>query len=242
MKCNVENIQFKIIYIFTIRATMKILLIDDNQELIAQLSTYFNSSKKNITFCSNIDDAYDLIFEEYFDCFIINDKLNGTSTKEILSYIRDKDQHVPLILIFNYATTAITLEQFNLIEKYNCDDCIVKPFLPIELEIRIDNIFRKRRRKIIEINKNIYYDLFYEELYVNCQYVKLRKKEKRFLTLLLQNINQNVNINSIYNYVWEGEIKESYPLRQLVSDIRKVMNSDKNHIIPITGNGYRFEV
>jgi DNA-binding response OmpR family regulator len=217
---------------------MKILLIDECASTIKQIVSYFISPKYNVTISQTADEAFDFISEEYFDIYILNTQLSGASAQEIIRYIKEYDTHTPIILILNNNCA----KTFKLVLKHGCNDLIIKPFIAEELEIRIKNIFKKSRHKIIQIDENTYYDLLSEELYIDHKCVRLRKKERRFLTLLLQNINQNVSLETIYNYVWEGEVKNSYPLRQLVSDIRKLLKPSKNHLIPITGNGYKFEL
>jgi len=55
-------------------------------------------------------------------------------------------------------------------------------------------------------------------------------------------INKSVPIQTIEEYVWENEIKESYPLRQLVAELRKKFNTGQNFIFADKGIGYRFEI
>ena len=42
---------------------------------------------------------------------------------------------------------------------------------------------------------------------------------------MMKHINTLVTNEMIYHYVWEGEIKESYPLRQLLVELRKKLPS-----------------
>ena len=90
-----------------------------------------------------------------------------------------------------------------------------------ELEIRINNLLKQQTNETISIAPNIIYDLEYEELNIANEIIKLRKKERRLLTILLQNINHTVAYDVIENYVWENEIKDIYPLRQLVTELKK---------------------
>ena len=85
------------------------------------------------------------------------------------------------------------------------------------------------------------YDTGYEELKINGEVIKLRKKERRLLTLLLLNINKTVTFEKIENYVWENQIREQYPLRQLIFDLRKKFNNGEKFIFNDSGLGYRFE-
>lgn len=217
---------------------MKILLIDDDLTVQNLIAIHLVPPKYNVTIPQSVDEVFDLISEEYFDIYLLSANIKGIAASEILSYIKEYDMHTPIILM----SSVDCINTFKLVLQYSCSDLIKKPFIAEELEVRIKNIFKKSRHKIIQIDENIYYDLLSEELYKDHKCVRLRKKERRFLTLLLQNINQNVSLETIYNYVWEGEVKNSYPLRQLVSDIRKLLKPSKNHLIPITGNGYKFEL
>lgn len=119
-----------------------------------------------------------------------------------------------------------------------------KPFYLEELEIRIDKLLSKKSQKdsLIQISDNITFDMEYEELNIYGEIKRLRKKEKRLLSLLLQNINKTVSIEIIENYVWENEIKESYPIRQLVNDLRKEFDNGEKFIFLDRGVGYRFEI
>ena len=44
--------------------------------------------------------------------------------------------------------------------------------------------------------------------------------------LMIKNINTHVSFEKIYDYVWEGEIKQNYPLRQLIVGLRKKLPFD----------------
>lgn len=68
-----------------------------------------------------------------------------------------------------------------------------------------------------------------EEFMYQSNIIPLRHKEKRFCTLMIKNINHYVSFEKIYDYVWEGEIKENYPVRQLVAELRKKLPLDIIH-------------
>jgi DNA-binding response OmpR family regulator len=217
---------------------MKILITQDNKNITKEHLDTLKKQEYCVTLCSKSDDVFDIIDDHYFDLYIIAVQLEHTSIEDVLDYIKSKDTHTPIILLFD---TNSTLQNKRLL-KYKCDDALFLPFCFKQLQYRIEAIFLKQHQKVVHIEKNIYYDMLLQELFVNNECVRLRKKEQRLLTLLLQNINSNVSLETIYNYVWEGEIKSRYPLRQLVSDVRKLLKTKKNHIIPITGNGYKFEL
>jgi len=157
----------------------------------------------------------------------------------LLKYIRQKDISTPIIII----TASLELKNFKTAFESGCDEYIKKPFYLEELEIRINNLLEKKDdSNIIQISDNIIYDMEFENLKIDDKIVELRKKERRLLTILLQNVNTTVKTDTIENYVWENEIREVYPLRQLLSELKKKFNSGEKFIFSDKGVGYRIEV
>jgi len=141
-------------------------------------------------------------------------------------------------------TASIELGNIKSAYKNGCDDYLKKPFYLEELEIRIDKLMDKNTDKnsLIHISETITYDLEYEELSIEGVVKRLRKKERRLLSLFLHNVNKTVTAETIENYVWENEIKDSYPLRQLVNELRKQFDNGEKYIFTDRGIGYKFEI
>ena len=217
---------------------MKLLLIEDDIQLNTTISNFLQSIDYEVISVLDGEIAIDIIDKEDFDLFIIDINIPTINGLEIVKYIRQKDLSTPIIII----TASIELNNFKSAFEYGCSEYIKKPFFLEELEIRINNLFSKNNENILHISKNISYDMEYEELKIDNEVIKLRKKERRLLTILLQNVNHTVNNETLYSYIWENEIKQSYPLRQLVSELRKYFDMGENFIFSDVGIGYRFEI
>lgn len=219
---------------------MKILLIEDDITLNGTITDYLRFKGNDIVSLDDGNKAIDTIDEIDFDLYIIDINIPNISGLEIVKYIRQKETKIPIIII----TASMELENFKIAYQNGCDEYIKKPFYLEELEIRIDKLLSKKSQKdsLIQISDNITFDMEYEELNIYGEIKRLRKKEKRLLSLLLQNINKTVSIEIIENYVWENEIKESYPIRQLVNDLRKEFDNGEKFIFLDRGVGYRFEI
>ncbi len=216
---------------------MNILLLEDDIPLNTTLTNFLTLSDYKVTSLTDGKKALSQIDLMKFDFYIIDINVPNINGLDLVQYIRQKDLSSPIIVI----TASIELENFQAAFKNGCNDYIKKPFYLEELEIRINKILNKsNENNIIQIADNITYDMEYEELKIDNEVVKLRKKERRFLTILLQNSNKIVSTETIENYVWENEIKESYPLRQLLSDLRKKLND--NFIHTSIGEGYKIEI
>ncbi len=118
------------------------------------------------------------------------------------------------------------IQNFATAFENGCSEYIKKPFHLKELDIRINNLLTLNKPAIITLNDELTYDLSREEFYYQNKPIRLRYKEKRFCAILMKHINTVVSNEMIYDYVWEGEIKETYPLRQLLVELRKKLPFD----------------
>ena len=217
---------------------MKILIIEDDIQLNSTITNFLRYKGCQTTSVEDGEEALEYIDKNFYDLYIIDINIPKVSGLEVLKYIRQKDLITPVIII----TASLELENLKTAYKNGCDEYIKKPFYLEELEIKIDKIcVGNYKNEIINISDNISYDTSLEELVINGEIKRLRKKEKRLLTILLQNINKTVPTQTLENYIWENEIKESYPLRQLVNDLRKYFDNDEKFIFSEIGVGYRFE-
>jgi DNA-binding response OmpR family regulator len=219
---------------------MKILLTEDDSILNETIADYLTLKGNEVINLEDGIDAINIIDKSNFDLYIIDINIPHVNGLEIVKYIRNKDINTPIIMI----TASMELDSFTLAYKNGCDDYIKKPFYLEELNIRIAKLNGKSQNKnsLIKICDTVTYDLEYEELSVNGVIKRLRKKEKRLLNLFLNNINKTLTTEKIENYVWENEIKDSYPLRQLINDLRKHFDSGENFIFANRGIGYKFEI
>lgn len=217
---------------------MRVLLVEDDVQLNTTIQNFLLFKNYSVTALTDGIKALEQIDANGYDLYIIDINIPNIDGLEIIRYIRNKDLVTPVIII----TASLELQNFKTAFEYGCSEYIKKPFYLEELEIRIDNLVQKTETSVIKIAPNISYDCEYEELQVDNEFVKLRKKERRLLTLLLQNLNKTVKTQAIESYVWENELKETYPLRQLVNDLRKKFNSKEKFIVSEIGIGYRFEI
>lgn len=217
---------------------MKILIIEDDIQLNSTITNFLRYKGCQTTSVEDGEEALEYIDKNIYDLYIVDINIPKVSGLEVLKYIRQKDLITPVIII----TASLELENLKTAYKNGCNEYIKKPFYLEELEIKIDKIcVGNYKNEIINISDNISYDTSLEELVINGEIKRLRKKEKRLLTILLQNINKTVPTQTLENYIWENEIKETYPLRQLVNDLRKYFDNGEKFIFSEIGVGYRFE-
>ena len=127
----------------------------------------------------------------------------------------------PIIII----TASLEIQNLTDAFDFGCSEYIKKPFHIKELEVRVNKLLNKDS-KMIYFSEDFYYDEENKFFTFKKEVIDLRFKEQRLIEILLQNVDNLVPTEIIYDYVWEGDIKETYPLRQLVRDIRKKLPID----------------
>lgn len=201
---------------------MKVLIIEDDVQLSIAISEFFKIKAWDIVSAKDGLNAIDQIDNGNFDLYIIDINIPCINGLDLLKHIRKTDLDVPAIII----TASLEIQNFATAFENGCSEYIKKPFHLKELDIRINNLLSLKKPEIISLRDELIYDLSTEEFLYKNKSIKLRYKEKRFCTLMIKNINSVVSNEMVYDYVWEGEIKETYPLRQLLVELRKKLPSD----------------
>lgn len=217
---------------------LKVLMVEDDIQLNSTVKKFLEINDFNVTSSYDGNNAISLIDLNDYDIYLIDINLPNINGLDIVKYVRKKDISAPIIMM----TASLEVENFIKAYDNGCSEYIKKPFHLKELDIRIKNLLKIKKSNILIISENIKYDFEHEELIIKGRIVKLRKKVNRLLQILLKNINHIVKTDDIIDYVWENEIRDSYPLRQLVFDLRKVLDNKKNYVVPVVGIGYKFEV
>jgi len=211
---------------------MNVLLIEDDLQLAKIVKKILEAKNYKVTLVDDGDIALENLKNNYYDLYLIDINIPGVNGLELVKYIRNLHDDAVIIMI----TASIDEYYFQKAYEYGCDDYIKKPFHITELEVRIERLLKNQKKIKFDSYE---FDFGEMELYRNNNRVPLRKKEKKFLYLLLKNINKTVCSEKIIEFVWDGVNKKNYPLRQLVNEIRKKFDND--YIKTIVGIGYRFE-
>lgn len=214
---------------------MNVLLIEDDIQLNTTIESFLVFKNHMVTSLIDGYEAITTIDKEKFDLYIIDINLPNVNGLDIVKYIRNTDLFSPIIII----TASMEIDNLKIAFQSGCNEYIKKPFHLEELEIRINKLLNKSTNEIISILPNITYSFDYEELKIDNEIIRIRKKEKRLLTILLLNINHVVSTEKIINYVWENEIKETYALRQLLSQLKSDLGEYKYLIQTEKNSGYK---
>jgi DNA-binding response OmpR family regulator len=204
--------------------SLNVIIIEDDIQLNLVLSEYF--SLKNFASTSIHDGMEAIEFLEAtiphkVELYIIDINLPSYNGLDIVKFIRKTDIKTPIIII----TASLEIQNLTDAFDFGCSEYIKKPFHIKELEVRINKLFNNES-KMINFSEDFCYDEENKRFIHQKEIIDLRFKEQRLVEILLQNANKLVPTEIIHDYVWEGEVREVYPLRQLLADIRKKLPMD----------------
>lgn len=196
---------------------MKVLIIEDDVPLNIAISEFCKIKTFDVVNIRDGMEAIGQIDNGHFDLYIIDINIPHINGLDLIKHIRKTDLHVPIIMI----TASLEITNFITAFENGCNEYIKKPFHLKELDIRINKLFSLDEAKTVQVIDELYYNFNTEEFLYKTQPIRLRWKKKRLCTILMKNANSFVSKERIYDYVWEGEVRETYPLRQLLVELRR---------------------
>ena len=222
--------------------SMKVLIIEDEYNLADVIKERLEKEKLTVDIVEDGEEGYYYASTNTYDLIILDVMLPNMSGFQILDKLRTDNINSKIIML----TARSTIEdKLNGLEN-GADDYLTKPFHMDELVARV-NIQLKRNNN----NNNLLFgDLVLNTttLKVTCtktnEVVELIKKEFQLLEYFINNPNQVLSKEQIYDRVWgiENEI-ESNNLEAYLSFIRKKLRAIESKVVikSVRGMGYKIE-
>ena len=222
---------------------MKILIVEDEIELIESMATYLQNEDFICEKATNFFDAEDKLISFNYDVVILDITLPDGSGIDLLKMIKEKDSKVGVLIVSAKDSLDDKLKGLDL----GADDYITKPFHLAELNSRVKSLLRRQKfdgNELISFNE-IEIDPTSKEVTINNRLIELTKKEYNLLLYFIANKNKVVTKESIAEHLWGDEIEmaDSYDfiythLGNLRKKIKKYGAND--YVKTMYGLGYKF--
>jgi two-component system alkaline phosphatase synthesis response regulator PhoP len=218
----------------------KIYFIEDDHSIAYIIEKTLSNAKYEYTWFQNGKDFFEAVQKSLPDLILLDLMLPNEQGLDHLKRLRSsKDtEDIPVIILSALSSELDKVTGLDL----GADDYLTKPFGVLELLSRIQNKLRKTKiKKRLEIG-NIQMDLQTREVFVDVQLITLTYKEFELLKLLLENPDEVLHRDRIFQVVWGSDlVLESRTIDMHVKSIRKKL-SDLNasiEIITVRAVGYR---
>lgn len=223
---------------------MKILLIEDEQELANSIQNYLIGNDFMCEYASDTKTAVDKISNYEYDCILLDLMLPDGNGFQILKELKRLNKTEGVIIISAKETLETRIEGFNL----GADDYLTKPFHLSELLVRIQALIRRKNfngNNIITY-KEIEIDILSKTVKVKKRKVEITKKEIDLLLYLIGNENKVLSKSAIAEHL-SGDMADMLDNHDFVyAHIKNLKNKLKDagssdYIKTVYGLGYKWQ-
>ncbi len=217
----------------------KILLLEDDVTLNETIVEFLQEKGYEVISAYDGEEASELIYEESFELLLLDVNVPLLNGFELLKQKRKEGVKTPAI----YITSLNSIDSLETGYDSGCDDYIRKPFVLKELALRVENILKRgyfhEISSRITIDEKIEYDVESNLLFVENQEIQLSTKEALLLKLFLQNRDEVLTHERIYETLWSyDETQSESALRTYIKNLRKIVGKEK--IVSLKRQGYKF--
>jgi len=186
---------------------MKILVIEDEKELLKSIHDSLIQEQFLIETAENYQSASEKIALYTYDCILLDITLPGGNGLQLLQQLKDMDKSENVIIISAKDSLEDKLTGLEL----GADDYLTKPFHNAELNARIKAVLRRKNqdgKNSIEI-ANIELDLTERSFSVDGERITLNRKEFDILHFFLLNKKRLVTKTALAEHVWGDHIDQA---------------------------------
>lgn len=223
---------------------MKILIIEDEQDIAQSIKNYFNSNGVQCETAHTYSQALNKIENYDYDCILLDLMLPDGDGFEILKELKNNNKTEGVIIISAKETLETRLEGFNL----GADDYLTKPFHLSELLVRMQALIR---RKNFQGNNSVVFneitiEIFTKTATVGDQRLDLTKKELDLLLFLIGNKDRVLSKSAIAEHL-SGDMADMLDNHDFIyahiKNLKKKLNQagSGDYIKTVYGLGYRWE-
>lgn len=228
---------------------MKILVVDDDREIVQLLSIYLKKEGYSVLKAYNGQQALSFLENERDIALVILDimmpQINGLS---VVQSLRNNENPVPVILLSAKSADNDKIQGLMV----GADDYVTKPFNPLEMVARVKSLLRRQQVylapkevDIIEIGQLIIRKDLHEVRTIMGQTVTLTALEFGILYLLATNLNRVFSAEEIFEAVWgQDSVMNARTVMVHVSHLRDKLESvtgGEKMIQTVWGVGYKIE-
>lgn len=224
---------------------MKILIIEDNEELGANMLTFLIEGGFICEIAKTKIEALEKLVSFKYDIILLDIMLPDGSGLDILERIKSKNIDSGVLIISAKDSMEDKIQGLD----YGADDYITKPFFLPELNARIKSIYRRKKFdgdnlikfEEIEINPDTL------ETKINKKSIDLTRKEYELLVYFIANKNRVLTKQAIAEHLW-GDFADSMDshdfVYQHIKNLRKKITNGggSDYLSTIYGMGYKFKV
>lgn len=222
---------------------MKILVIEDEQGLRENITSYLNVDGNICESSASLDGALEKLSLYQYDCVLLDVGLPDGDGFAVLDYLKNESKSEAVLIISARNSLDDKLKGLNI----GADDYLTKPFHLAELKARLMAVYR---RKVLNSNNKLLFneisiDIMGRTFFVNDTPVILTRKEYDMMLYFISNKGRIISKSAIAEHLWgdEMDMYDSYDfIYTHIKNLRKKLLDAgcADYLKSIYGMGYKF--
>lgn len=219
----------------------RILVVEDDRSAAEFVCNGLRQEGYTVEAAANGPDALHMATSENFDLIVLDRNLPGLDGLSVLRALRAAQSETPILILSALAHA----DERVLGLKAGADDYLGKPFSFSELQLRIENLLKRRGAKAIETTLrcgDLEMDLLTRRVVRSGKPLDLLQREFQILEHLLRHKDKVVTRTMLLEQVWDYRFDPHTSLIDThMSRLRKKVDEsfDKPLIHTLRGVGYR---
>jgi len=223
---------------------MNILIIEDEPELLARLSSVLQKEMYTVTTAADGNEGLEKLWDDKYDLVLLDIMLPYVNGLDILKEMRKAELATPVLMLTARGDVDDKVMGLDL----GADDYLVKPFSLAELLARIRALLRRNSSgsSVIELG-HLRLDTVSREVVSDGKVLTLTGKEFAILEFLLHNKGRAVARFTLAEHVW-GDDFDAFNMSNFI-DVhmknlrKKIAVQGRSQLIKtVRGFGYRLDL
>ncbi len=223
--------------------TMKVLIVEDEKEILADLSALMNAEGISCSSACSVEEANEKLALYTYDCILLDLMLPDGSGMAVMKRMKENADNTGIIIISAKGTLADKIEGLRI----GADDYLSKPFHKAELLARLQAVIRRRQFDSNNVlhTGNVDVDLLSREVRVEDRLIDLTKKELDLLLFFIANRQRVLSKATIAEHL-SGDLADMFDSHDFIyAHIKNLKKKLKEggatpQIETIYGTGYKW--
>ena len=224
--------------ILDVLSNKKVLCLEDEEAILRNICASLELFFAEVKGVTDGFDALELAMSGAYDVLVLDISVPNIDGLEIAKKVRAINQKIPIVILSSHVEQEYLWRAVELkITRYLAKPYDKKSFVKALEDVAFELV---GRTPTIRLNDELEYDFGKKALYVNGEISHLSKSESKLLEYFLNNKNQTITYEQIFDYIWDYEQPTKEAIKTIVKELRRKLGKDA--IKNLYGVGYLCEI
>ena len=224
--------------ILDVLSNKKVLCLEDEEAILRNICASLELFFAEVKGATDGFDALELAMSGAYDVLVLDISVPNIDGLEIAKKVRAINQKIPIVILSSHVEQEYLWRAVELkITRYLAKPYDKKSFVKALEDVAFELV---GRTPTIRLNDELEYDFGKKSLYVNGEISHLSKSESKLLEYFLNNKNQTITYEQIFDYIWDYEQPTKEAIKTIVKELRRKLGKDV--IKNLYGVGYLCEI